>query len=123
MSKFYDKIGFVLTHEVSPGVWKPSYDEIFYSGDVVQTNYRWDDQSKINPDLEINHTISILCDNFVMQNMFALQYVCYMGRRWRVTKITVNPPRMLLTLGAEYIKEDENDRVTGDQGAARCSET
>lgn len=123
MSKFYDKIGFVRTVETDPGIWEPVREEILYSGEVTETTARWDESGRINPNLEINHTISILCDNYITQNMFALQYVCYMGRRWKVSKISMRLPRMILTLGSEYYKEDNDDRTTSNQGAACCSET
>lgn len=123
MSKFYDKIGFVRTSETEPGIWEPIAEEILYSGDVTETTARWDESGRINPDLQINHTISVVMDDYITHNMFALQYVCYMGRRWKASKISVVPPRMILTLGSEYYKEDHDDRVTSDQSAACCSET
>lgn len=123
MSKFYDRIGFVRTVETEPGIWEPMREEKLYSGDVTETYARWNDQSHINPDLEINHTISILCDNYITQNLFALQYVCYMGRRWKVAKIALQLPRLILTLGSEYYKEDNDDRITSNQNAACCLET
>lgn len=122
MSKFRGAIGFVTTTETEPGVWTSEEIEMVYSGDVLQTMANWKEDSRINPDLEINHTISIICDNYILHNMFALQYVSYLGRRWKVRKIELKPPRLLLTLGSEYIKEgDYNDRVTSDQGSASCS--
>lgn len=122
MSKFHGVIGFVKTTETEPGVWTPEEIEKVYSGDVTQTMANWKEESRINPDLEINHTISIICDDYIIHNMFALQYVNYLGRRWNVRKIELKLPRLLLTLGSEYIKEgDYNDRVTSDQGSASCS--
>lgn len=123
MSKFYDKIGFVRTEETDPGIWVPIEEERLYSGEVTQSTARWEDNGRINANLEINHTVSVILDSYITHNMFALRYVCYAGRRWNVTKISVLPPRMILTLGSEYYKEDHDDRVTSNQSAACCSET
>lgn len=122
MAKFHDMIGFVKTEETEPGLWEPVTEEKLYSGEVSQTTARWEDNGRINANLEINHTISVILDSYITQNMFALRYVCYAGRRWNVSKISVLPPRMILTLGSEYYKEDHDDRVTSDQSAARCFE-
>lgn len=123
MAKFYDMIGFVRTEETEPGIWEPIAEEKLYSGEVSQTTARWEDNGRINANLEINHTVSVILDNYIAQNMFALRYVCYAGRRWNVAKISVLPPRMILTLGSEYYKEDHDDRITSNQSAACCSET
>ena len=123
MAKFYDKIGFVKTEETEPGIWEPQTEEVLYSGEVTQTTARWEDNGRINGNLEINHTISLILDDYITHNMFALRYVCYAGRRWLVTKISVLHPRIVLTLGSEYYKEDHDDRVTSNQSATCCSET
>lgn len=124
MSKFFGTIGFVRTKETEPGIYEQTVEERFFSGDITQTTASWNDAQRINGDLEINHTLSVICDNYLTQNMFALRYVNYAGRRWKVRKIEVRLPRMILTLGQEYIMEgDRNDRITSNENQACCLET
>lgn len=124
MSKFFGTIGFVQTKETEPGVWAQSVEERLFSGDITQTTASWNDAQRINGDLEINHTLSVICDNYLTQNMFALRYVNYVGRRWAVRKVEVRPPRMILVLGKEYIMEgDTHDRITSNEDQACCLKT
>lgn len=124
MSKFFGTIGFVQTKETELGVYTQNVEERVFSGDITQTAASWNDSQRINGDLEINHTLSIVCDNYLTQNMFALRYVNYAGRRWSVRKIEVRPPRMILVLGQEYIMEgDTHDRITSNENQACCSAT
>lgn len=124
MAKYYDRLGFVFTSETDPGIWSPRHEEYLYGGDITQTTASWNDSNRINGDLEINHTLSLICDSFLTQNLFALRYACYCGRRWRIRKIEVRNPRMILTLGSEYIIEGgAHDRITSDQNQASCHTT
>lgn len=124
MSKFFGMIGFVQTRETELGIWEQRTEERLFSGDITQTTASWNDSQRINGDLEINHTLSVICDNYLTQNMFALRYVCYAGRRWAVRKIEVRPPRMILVLGQEHIMEgDKRDRITSNQNQACCHTT
>lgn len=125
MGKYYDKLGFVQTREIEPGIWSPVYEERLYAGDVTMTSYAWNDGNRINGDLEINHTVSVIADSFIIENFFALRYVNYLGRRWAVRKAELRVPRLILTLGSEYIIEEGGtyDRITSDQESASCHTT
>lgn len=124
MSKFFGMIGFVQTRETEPGIWEQKVEERLFSGDITQTSASWNDAQRINGDLELNHTLSLVCDNYLTQNMFALRYVNYLGRRWSVRSIEVRSPRMILVLGKEYVVEgDSHDRITSNEDQACCLKT
>ena len=107
--RYADKLGFILTQETTPGVWETKTVEHFAKGDVVQRAYRWDDAQSVNADLDITNQISIVYDNFFIHNMFALRWAAWQGKKWNVSRIELKPPRMILTLGKEYIEEGDHD--------------
>ena len=107
--RYADKLGFIMTQETSPGVWEPKNIEWFVKGDVVQRAYRWDDAQSVNADLDITNQISVVYDNFLIHNMFALRWAAWQGKKWNVSRVELKPPRMILTLGKEYIEEGDHD--------------
>lgn len=102
MARFYGKVGYGVSVETAPGVWKDSITEIPYFGDVVKNTRQLHDGSKINDDLTVNNSISIVADAFANQNIFAIRYVEWMGGLWEVTDVQVQIPRLLLSLGGVY---------------------
>lgn len=107
--KYHGKFGFVLTENTSPGTWTPRTEVREVSGDVLQRTIRETDAQAINQDVDISQQISVVYDNFLTQNMFLLEWVEWMGKKWKVSKIEVRPPRMIITLGKEYIIEEGDD--------------
>lgn len=102
MAKFRGNIGYVKTVETSPGVWSDETVTRLYSGDVLQNNRRWQQSDKINEDLTISIKISIVSDNYILENLMYLKFVEYMGAKWKVTDISIERPRLILTLGGLY---------------------
>lgn len=103
MAKFYGKVGYVDTKEISDGVWgEVVIDERDYYGDVIRNNKRWETGENLNDNIVINNSISILADPFAYENFFAIRYVKWMGSLWKVTNVEPQRPRLLLTLGGVY---------------------
>ena len=73
MAKFRGNIGYVQTVETSPGVWSDETVTRLYSGDVLQNNRRWQQNDKINEDLTISIKISIISDNYILENLMYLK--------------------------------------------------
>ena len=57
---------------------------------------------KINDDVNINVSISIISDSYVIDNIYAIKYVSWMNNLWKVTDIDIERPRITLTLGGLY---------------------
>lgn len=112
-NKFYGKLGFCKTEETSPGVWKKNTIERDYYGEYIRGYVKWDQGEKVNPDLKVERTLSVVADNILTEEFFALTYVRDGAYKWRITKIDFAPPRMTLTLGDEYIEEESHDRIEG----------
>lgn len=102
MAKFYGKVGYGETGEVVEGVWKDSITEISYFGDVVRNTRKLQSGEKVNDDLTVGNSISIVADAYANEHFFAIRYVEWMGTLWTVSEVEVQSPRLLLRLGSVY---------------------
>lgn len=102
MGKFYGVIGYAETIETAPGVWTEGITERNYFGDVLKISSRWQTGENINDNLTINNQFSIVADPFAYQNFHAMKYIKWMGASWKITKIDVQRPRLILTIGGVY---------------------
>lgn len=60
--KYFGSIGYVETNETNPGVWTPTIIERQYYGDVTKNYKRTSGNDKVNNDIELSNTFSILAD-------------------------------------------------------------
>lgn len=103
MAKFYGPIGYAVTTEIRPGVWKDQITERNYAGDVMRNSSRWSVSSdRTNDDLNISNQISIIADPFAYENFHAMKYIGYMGANWKITNVEVQYPRLILTVGGVF---------------------
>jgi hypothetical protein len=102
MAKFYGVIGYAETTETAPGVWTEGVTERSYSGDVLRMSNRWQSGENLNDNLTVNNEISIIADPFAYQNFHTMRYVKWMGASWEITKVDVQRPRIVLTMGGVY---------------------
>jgi len=102
MAKFYGVIGYSETMETAPGVWEEVITERNYSGDVVKHSKRWQAGDNLNDDLILNNEISVVADPFAYQNFHTMRYIKWMGASWKITKIDVQRPRLILSIGNVY---------------------
>lgn len=104
MARFRGKIGYIITHEKEdqPGVWISDEIEVSYRGEVLKRASNWQGETKINEDVNITNRISIVADPFAYANYPYIRYVVLGPVKWEVTDITVDRPRIVLTLGGVY---------------------
>lgn len=102
MAKFYGKIGYAVTAEVRPGVWKEQITEREYYGDVLRNMRRLETSGQVNDNINVSNIISIVADPFANENFHAMRYVEYMGSKWKVSSVEVQYPRLQLTIGGLY---------------------
>lgn len=107
MERFYGKVGYATTIEkiengIHTGIWIDDIVEYDYYGDVLDTSTRWIENSQLNDNLTVNNKISIIADGYAVQNFSKIKYIKWMGVKWKVTNISVQRPRLILTLGGEY---------------------
>ena len=99
MAKFYGLIGFGESVETAPGVWEDRITERPYSGDVIRNTRRLQGAEQVNDNLNISNEISIVADPYAMKNFHSMRYVTYMDAKWKVSAVTVQFPRLVLTVG------------------------
>lgn len=102
MAKFYGNIGFVRTVETAKDVWETVETPKPYCGDLVRNQRRWEHGESVNEDMTISNEISILADQFAYDNLDAMKWAEVMGCKWKVNSVTINYPRITLTLGGVY---------------------
>lgn len=100
MAKFSGVIGFVVEEiETRPGVYEEGMIERPAFGDIVRNSRQLQDREKINNDLSVQNSISIVADAYAREHFFAIRYVKWAGVFWTVEDVTVEHPRLLLRLG------------------------
>ena len=103
MAKFYGPIGYSVSTEVRPGVWKDTIEERNYYGDLIRDTSRWTaSQDSTNDDLTIINQISIVADPFAENNFHSMKYVRFMGANWKITSVAPRFPRLILSVGGVY---------------------
>lgn len=102
MAKFFGAIGYAETVETSPGIWNEAITERDYYGDVLDNGWKLQSSDKVNDDINIANKISILSDLFSNQNIYKMRYVVYMGVKWKIEKVDVQSPRLILIIGGLY---------------------
>ena len=102
MAKFYGVIGYAVTKETAPGVWTEEIAEQSYYGDLTRNMRRLQDSGDLNDDINVANEISIVADPYANANFHSMRYVAFMGARWKISKVEVQYPRLILTLGGVY---------------------
>ena len=102
MAKFHGNIGFAIQVETKPGVWKDTLSTKTYSGDMEKLNRRTNPSENLNDNITMGMEISIIADAYANNNIQAIRYVEFMGAKWKVTMVTPQHPRLILTTGGVY---------------------
>ena len=102
MAKFYGAVGYVETVEKSPGKWVEEVVERHYFGEQIRNSRRLQNSGQVNDNVDITAEISIVTDPYADQHFHAIRYAEFMGAKWKVTNVTPQPPRLILTLGGVY---------------------
>lgn len=116
MGKFYGPIGFGTKVQTAPGVWEDVVTERNYYGDVTRNSRKLETTDKVNDNIDVTNTISIMADPFAYQNFFAMLYIKWYGSLWKVTSVAVKTPRLELTIGGVY--NGITPESSGDSGGA-----
>ena len=100
--KYYGAIGYRETIETKPGVYEEKITERSYYGDVITFNSLNRTTDQVNDNITLSNQISIVADPYANQNFSSICYIEFMGTRWKVSKIAVAYPRLILTMGEVY---------------------
>lgn len=100
--RFFDKVGYGIPTDLGDGVWSDSITERTYYGDVLDVTRSNEPSDKVNDDIRLQNRVSIVADAFAFENFAYIKYVSWMGSLWTVNSVTVERPRLLLSLGGAY---------------------
>lgn len=103
MPKYFGKVGFAESVETAPGIWEDRIVEHSFYGDVVRDLRRLQNHTKLNDDITITNSFSIVADKYAYANFHKIRYLEYMGTKWKVESVDAStPPRLTLDVGAVY---------------------
>lgn len=104
MARFYGEIGYGTAVENPPesGVWVDQIEEYCYQGDILRNARQVENPNDIIPDVAVANSISIVADEFAIENFKNIKYARWEGALWTVTTVEVRRPRLILTLGKIY---------------------
>lgn len=103
MARFYGEIGYADQVVTAPGVWSDVIVGRNYYGDVTRiTRKMEEDTNKLNDNLNIGHSFSVVADAYAYEHFFNVRYIKWSGKYWKVTDVTVERPRLLLRVGGVY---------------------
>lgn len=107
MAKFYGAIGFAKMIEDPPesGINKETIVEKNYTGDVLRRSFSYEKGEYLNDDVNISNEISIVADSFALENAYAMRYVTFLKTKWKIRNISVEFPRLVLSIGGVYNDE------------------
>lgn len=100
--KYYGAVGYAETTQTVAGVWEEVITERNYFGDILQVHRRLDSSDKVNDDISISNKISIVADPYAINNFMNIRYVTWLEKKWKVSEVSVETPRLVLSLGGLY---------------------
>lgn len=104
MAKFFGAIGYGVAVETpaGSGIYVDQIVERNHYGDVIRNTRQLESGPKVNFDISVSNSISVVADAYANENFMAIRYIRWMGSPWIVTAVEVQRPRLLLTLGGVY---------------------
>lgn len=104
MARFYGEVGYGESVEAPPGsgVYVDEITEVSYYGDIIRNTRQLQENEKINEDIVVSNSISIVADEKAITHFFKIKYLKWDGVYWTVTNVEVRSPRLILTLGKVY---------------------
>lgn len=110
MARFHGEIGYGNSVEepAGSGVWIDEIVEYSYYGDVLRNTRKLQDGESLNDNISVGNSISIVADQYAVENFFAIRYIRWAGALWTVTNVEVQSPRLILRLGDIYNGETSN---------------
>ncbi len=104
MARFLGEVGYGDSVETpsGSGVWVDEITEFPYQGDVIRNTRNLKDGERVNDDIAVGNSISVVADEFAFEHFFNIKYVRWAGVLWTVTTVEVKSPRLILNLGSVY---------------------
>lgn len=114
MNKWYGIVGFIETRETDVDVYEEIVTEKHYYGDVLRQTHRWTGSQNLNDNVSVSNEISILADDYLLHHAGLLRYIEYMGSFWKVSNISLDYPRLQITIGDVYNGKRQTESIERD---------
>lgn len=90
--------------ETSPGIWddRGSMVERTYYGDLTRNRRDLQTSQNANDNVNVSITVSIVADAYANENYMSIRYAIFNGKKWKVSGVDVEHPRLLLTIGGLF---------------------
>lgn len=93
--------------EVEPGIFNYTYDEkINIAGITIEQGFTNEDGNTINPNSIIDTRLSLLMSNNINNILSRIEYVEYLGTRYKAKSLRIVRPRVEVTLGGVWTAND-----------------
>lgn len=102
MAKWFGAIGYGMMVETAPSSYREVIEERKYYGTLNRNVKRTETGEGLNDDVTVSNELSIVADQFAYQNFHCIRYVEFMGAKWKVTSVSVDAPRLILSFGGVY---------------------
>jgi hypothetical protein len=99
MAKFAGLVGYVTQEETVPGVWSPVENPVQMRGDMLRQSSSVQNDNKVNSDISLNHRVSLIGDAYALGNYYNIKWIELDGRKWEVSSVEIQRPRVIVTLG------------------------
>jgi hypothetical protein len=101
--RFHGPVGYAEDTETAPGVWSEVITERSYYGDVLIQARRLEDSALVpqtlNPNVTAENRLSIVADAYANDNFAKMRYIRWNGDNWTITRVEVQRPRLILSIG------------------------
>lgn len=105
--RYSGKIGYFEMVETQPGLFEEKLIFKKAQGDVIRNMKRNQAPSKVNDDIIVNNSISIVADPYAREHFFAIKCAEWQGTLWNISSVEVAYPRLILELGEPYHEDVE----------------
>lgn len=102
MAKMFTEIGYSETVKTAKGIFKETIVERSYAVEVTRLSKRWESSGYENDNLNVNNEFSVLADPYAIEHFHGLRYIMLWGQPWKIESVTVEYPRLKLTVGGVY---------------------
>lgn len=100
--RYSGKLGIVQQTQTSPGIWEETVTEHDVLGTMKQRSETLATGDNVLPRASTTTSVSLLAQGVGPQDNSMLRYLTHAGKRWTITTVVDQPPRIVLYFGEEY---------------------
>lgn len=106
MAKYSGLIGFADGQVEEDGVVTVKYSEIKLRGDVLNSGYNYQNDSKKYDSITVSNQLSLIASDAICNNCSNLRYAYFAGQKWKIISFEIKRPRLIVRLGDVWNGEE-----------------